>query len=454
MGSDARRGRRGCGRGASGRPGVASAILLAGLLGASTARADIIQLKNGARLEGRIVKQDERVLVVEIAGGRMEIRREDVASIKVVAPREAAPNAAPSSRSTRPTSAPTEPDDPSATEQGTEPRLPREFADLLVRAASAPAEERASVVARLAELGSPAPAAVVEALRASGSTPRTLVLLDCLARIGGEKAVAALRSRENDPNKDIAAAAQAGLRTAIAGGTADDPFESYRAGDADERIGLLTAGAGKPTARFVPVLLAALASQDYFPRREALRTLKAWLAAARQPAPPEAGRVGPDGRPVSPAVGTPNPAGAAREAIDALLQAAARAPEAEALGLCATLSQIGEAPIPGLLAGYVRQGPPAVRAAALRGLGECHAASESPTILKALEDSGPLVRTEAAIALGKLRGAGAVTPLIQLLLDPEPAVRAAATRALQQITGMSLPESHEAWEAWARTSGR
>ncbi|MBI5366824.1 MAG: hypothetical protein HZA54_07285, partial [Planctomycetes bacterium] len=74
---------------------------LAGFLLCATAwcggpcAADVVRLKNGTLLEGRIVAEDDRALVLEIMGGRMQIPRADVLSVTREAlrpePRKAAP---------------------------------------------------------------------------------------------------------------------------------------------------------------------------------------------------------------------------------------------------------------------------------------------------------------------------------------------------------------------------
>jgi hypothetical protein len=66
------------------------------LLAAHEARADEVRLRNGSIIQGRIVREDKDVVVVDLGRGRMNILKRDVMSIRRGAPEPA--ESAPTSR--------------------------------------------------------------------------------------------------------------------------------------------------------------------------------------------------------------------------------------------------------------------------------------------------------------------------------------------------------------------
>lgn len=121
-------------------------------------------------------------------------------------------------------------------------------------------------------------------------------------------------------------------------------------------------------------------------------------------------------------------------AVSSLVQALENAEPWLAPHIADILVRHGAPAVEPVLALLDRPSPPLARSWAANVLGELHAASALPSLLRALNDSNAEVRARSATALGRLADRSAVPPLLDhLLADPAPFVRARIANALGQF---------------------
>lgn len=401
-----------------------------------------VHLKNGNFLDGTIVQQTAREVVLKMKFGEMRIRADQIERIESIKLRSVGEKAEelPTSRKTAPPkedpagrrdpfTRPAGP--PAAPPRAAGPRTPdalfsarpetREQVDPLLRQLErSDPEQRDSIAQRLVELGGetgPYLASLldqvdreilvyvvnaIESLRDPRSVPvlyRQLESPNALVRqnaiqlvisIAGAQAAARVSLSLKDPDPAVRAAAVTGLQ-AVGERDAFDALAPLAA-DPDREVRTRALGALGDLAR----------------RHDLGDLLAATLEAAAE-----------------------------------------RAQGAALLDVLASLGRTGQPRVWTTLVRYLDHDEPDVRAAAVTALGSLGGRDSAPALLARLpaEQDGA-VRVALAQTVQKLVLRDAAETLIGWLDDPNVEVRASTARALQAITGQNLGADPDLWRAW------
>gem|GEM_PF-6193696 len=383
----------------------------------SAARADVVHLRNGGRIEGRIVSETDAAVVVSSEGGRVTVPRAQVASVvrkpaSVPAP-TVADGAAPPPARPAPAdgavpgsdAAETAAEEPKAPEGGEKPasaapkpaprtpadieRLRRTIAAMMERVGTEGAPTREAFATALTGLGPDATPLLLEMLPRLDSMDRLLPAVTAIAAAPtpeAESALVRLAGADEAERRHVAAfgLGQCGGLGAVPvlGRLLLDPADIVRY---SAREALVNLKARQPGPEATRTVLRALESARGPARRECLLLLAQ----------------------------LDDPAG-----LDAVEDAAARAEGEDRAEFWKALGRMGD---------------PRAVSFLRRRLGSEDAAE----------------RRLAVDALAGHRRVTAVVPLLLGCLDDEaPPVRAAALQALGQLAGKDLGPEASDWRAW------
>lgn len=137
------------------------------------------------------------------------------------------------------------------------------------------------------------------------------------------------------------------------------------------------------------------------------------------------------------------------ELAAALTQCLERAKGEVAVELLNGVAQAGRKESWQLLAQYLTDDVPAVRAAAASALGTLNVPESGDSVADRLSlesDKRVLMQLSVAVQTMKLRQA--IEPLIQLLSEPDLDIRLVYTRALRTITGQAHGDDQSKWQEW------
>lgn len=389
------------------------ALAVAGLAGLDRpARADEVFLRNGNRLEGAIVRLDERIVVLRMAGSA-EITLDRAAVLRIVDAPDVAPVFPPSRPAPPPRSTPPAPAAPAAS---------RPAGEVHVEAAPGPAEKSPSDPAERPAASEAELESTVRALLTAPASPEETTLE--LIELGPPPLPVLLSALAHEPTEralDV-------LSHVLARGSAGDPG------------GRLVEFA-RPTSPHAlrPPALQLLGRLGDARHLEPLSRL--WsLGEAESEAP------------VSDAfreilVRRPGP-----ESEEALRRLLAGADAGVAGRVANAVADAGRESDRTLLAAFLG-GETILQPTLVAAVSRLAAGRDDPELgdrLGRLLDGRPDadLRREVALALGRIREVDSVARLIDLLDDESDGVRRAARWALGRISGRELPPEREAWLGW------
>ncbi len=379
---------------------VATVLVLLAL--SATAPADVVLLRNGSRIEGRIVSESDAAVVVASEGGRVTVSRDQVGSVtrgpvrvpaapasaaadggRAVPGAETAP--APAAAATPPASARPAPRPPVDVE-----KLRRTIAAKLERVGATEAPTREAFAAELQALGPEAVPLLVEALPQLESVDRLLPAVTAIAAAPTPEvlpALARLAEADEAERRHVAAfgLGQCGGASCVPvlGRLLLDPADIVRYSAREALVNLKARHPGPEATR---AALRALEEGRGPARRECLLLLAQ----------------------------LDDPAG-----LDAVEEAAARASGDDRAGLWKALGSMSDPRVVDFFRRRLR------------------------------EEDAP-GRRLAVEAVAFHRRATVVIPLLIERLDDEAPVRAAALQHLVRVSGQDLGPDAVAWQAWWR----
>jgi HEAT repeat protein len=385
-------------------------------------------------VEGRVVREDASIVIVEVQSGRVTFPRLDVRQIvrRPWEPKVAAAPAAPAPPVPAPRVAPAPPPTAAPAVRTAAPPSPQEIAAaaakvgaIAPRLAAITPDERAAAVAEVRALGPAAAPAAADLIRAGSLPPDARAgLLRLLGDAGLPETLPALAAALSDSAGEVVDEA---LAAAACFGPAAAPLES--------RINTLLDGRPPDaTAALAARALGAFAGED------GLTALAARLQSS-SPRVREAivrSLVGRDAR------GRP---------VLAVLESTVFAPDAgvrrDALAALAALERDYR-----LFPDLAGADPSAaVRVVALGALGGAADDRSLEILLRALAEPSADVVAAAASALGERRETRAIFPLISTLPGAKGYALSVVHGVLRALTGENLPPTAYAWRRWWEEGG-
>lgn len=422
-------------------------LILSGSLSLQEDRVEVrfqrVHLKNGNFLDGQIVQQTPREVVLRMKFGEMRVRADQIERIEAIKLRsvgEKSDEIAPPRRPSPPPENPSERRDP-FTRPSARPDLPprttgprpppdalfsprpetRQQVDPLLRQLErSDPEQRDPIVQRLVDLG--------------GETGPYLASL--LEKVDREILVPVVNAIESlrDPRSVPVLYRQLESANALVRRSAIQLIVSIAGPEAAPRLTLLLRDPDPSVRAAVVSALQAIGDRDAF---DALVPLAA----------------DPDREVRTRALGALNDLARRHDLRDPLavaLEAAAERAQGAALpDVLASLGHTGQPRVWTTLVRYLDHDEADVRAAAVAALGALGGRDSGPALAARLPvEQDPAVRVALAQAVQKLVLRDAAETLISWLDDPEIEIRASALRALQTITGQNLGSDPSRWRAW------